>query len=61
MAGLRECWLGIADLGGCLMGLFLAGSGVLCGLIWLAGKSRNLGYSVRCGGNSLASMGDFYV
>ena len=43
MAGLRECWLGIADLGGCLMGLFLAGSGVLCGLIWLEGIRRNLG------------------
>ena len=36
-------WLGIADLGGCLMGLFLAGSGVLCGLIWLEGIRRNLG------------------
>ena len=25
------------------MGLFLAGSGVLCGLIWLVRESRNLG------------------
>ena len=26
------------------MGLFLAGSGVLCGLIWLEGIRRNLGF-----------------
>ena len=25
------------------MGLFLAGSGVLCGLLWLVRESRNLG------------------